>query len=93
MIEELIADIIRSGVLALIGSRVARAIGEKDISEIIAGTGWAVIGVDAIKIAGPTSKVISGFFKTISEWGVKIENLLSNDGILSKILNFGAKQW
>jgi hypothetical protein len=91
--DDLMADIIRSGVLALIGSRVARAIGEKDISEIISGTGWCIIGVDIIKILLPIAKAVSGFFKGIADFADKVEGFFSSDGILYKILSFGAKKW
>jgi hypothetical protein len=92
-VDSLVADIIRSGILALIGSRVTRSIGEKDISDIISGTGWAIIAVDVIGIAKPTATAIGKFFSTIAQWGTKMEGLLNNsDSLLNKIISFGSKE-
>jgi hypothetical protein len=89
-VDDLINDLIRSGIFALIGSRVTKSIGEKDISDIISGTGWAIIAVDIIGIAKPTASAIVRFFNTIGGFADKIEKIFNN-GLLEKIINFGAK--
>lgn len=95
-VDDLINDLIRSGIFALIGSRVAKSIGEKDIGDIISGTGWAIIAVDVIGISKPTANAIIRFFNTIGGLADKIEKIF-NSGWLEKIINFGAKgqalQW
>lgn len=62
MIDALLIDIIRSGSIAFVGSKVVKAFGEKEISEIIAGTGWLVVGVDMVMMVSPVVKGIQTFF-------------------------------
>jgi hypothetical protein len=62
MVDALLIDVMKSGMLALIGSKITKAIGEKEISEIIEGTGWAIVGIDVALIITPIVKGMQTFF-------------------------------
>ena len=53
------SDIVKSGIVAIIISRMSKAIGEKEISEIISGCGWLIVGIDVLNIV----KVVGEFIK------------------------------
>lgn len=89
--DDLIGNIIKNGMFTLIGSKITRAIGEKDISDIIAGTGWAIIAVNVLEIVTPMIKTINDIMFTLNKWGDIIEKIFQNNSILNKIINFGAK--
>lgn len=57
-IKNLFIDMLKSGIIALVISKVSKSIGESDIAEIIMGSGWVIIASDAIKIA----TIIANFF-------------------------------
>ncbi len=48
--EELVLTILKQGSMAFIGCKITRAMGQKEISEIIATSGWAIIGVAALDV-------------------------------------------
>lgn len=77
-INMLCDDILKSGLAALIISRVAKGIGQKDISEIISAAGWCVVGLDLALIFIPTITSISNFFNGIGAFFSKIDNFIES---------------
>lgn len=62
MVDALLIDIVKSGTIALVGTKITKAIGEKEISEIIAGTGWTIVGINMVLMITPVVKGIQNFF-------------------------------
>jgi hypothetical protein len=83
MFKVLVIDILKSGSLAFLFSKITKAIGQKEISEIIAGSGWAIIGVDFLAIIVPGIKTVTdsidkttAFFQSIGNFFQSIEHLV-----------------
>lgn len=94
--EYYVTDIVKTGILALVGSKVVKSIGEKDISEIIWGVGVASVGLDIMGIVTPMINGIVKFINAFNAGAAKIEgiyNAIDKSGILNKIMNFGGKIW
>jgi hypothetical protein len=53
-------EIIKCGVASLVMSKMSKAIGEKEIAEIISGCGWLIVGFNLIKICQVISRFIKG---------------------------------
>lgn len=66
---ELLIDIIKSGVVTLVSAKMTKAIGEKDISDIISCCGYGIIGVDTILLISPIVEALEKFFKHMSDLG------------------------
>jgi hypothetical protein len=87
---------IRVGILTLVSSKVTKAIGEKDISEIIYGAGISVVGVNALMLIKPTIDLFTNMSGWFVKMGDKIEGILNifpKGSVMDKIINFGAKTW
>jgi hypothetical protein len=83
MFKTLVVDILRSGALSFLFSKITKSIGQKEISEIIAGAGWAIIGVDFLNIIVPGIKTVTdsidkttAFFNSIGQFFQSIQNLV-----------------
>ena len=81
----LLVDIIKTGTVTLIGNKVCKAIGEKDISDLVYGTGWMLLGVDIVLILQPfctkvikISTDIGNFADSIDKLVKTIEKVLGN---------------
>jgi hypothetical protein len=74
---DLLIDIIKTGTVALIGTKVTKAIGQKEISEIINGTGWLICGVDIVLLVTPIIKTIQCGFDKVGAVADKISYLIS----------------
>jgi hypothetical protein len=74
-----INNIIITGITTLVVSRVAKGIGQKDISEIVVGSGWCILGVNLaglIKIViGKISETVGGIGDFIGKIDSFIEGL------------------
>lgn len=89
-----VTDLVKVGILALVGSRVVKSIGEKDISEIIWGVGVTSVGLDIMGIVTPMINSIVKFINAFNAGAAKIEgiyNAIDKSGILNKIMSFGGK--
>lgn len=47
--ENFLICILKNGALAFLGCRITRALSQKEISEIIAASGWVMIGISAME--------------------------------------------
>lgn len=92
MVEGILVDILKSGTVAFIGTKITKAISQKEISEIIAGSGWAVVGVDLVKLLIPIIKGIEGFFDKVEGMFDRADKLmegLSRVPFLGKVIERG----
>lgn len=60
--EPVIFTAIRHGSTAFIGSRVTKALGQKEISELIGGSGWLIVWITMLGPEFETFKEITNFF-------------------------------
>lgn len=72
MFSDLIIDIIKSGTTAIVMSKISKSIGQCDISEIISGAGWTIVGVDCIKLTIPFCRGIKVISNNINDFFTKI---------------------
>lgn len=93
MIEGLFIEIIKTGVATIVISRMAKAVGEKDMAEIVSVSGVSIIGIDIIKIVKP---VVIGIQKaydkidiTLDKWGKVTENLTKAGGWVGEFFKRG----
>lgn len=70
MVEGILIDILKSGSIAFIGSKITKAIQQKEISELIEGAGWCIVGVDIVKLIIP-------LIKGMEALGDKIANMFN----------------
>lgn len=91
----LVAELVKVAIGTLVTSRVSKAIGQKDIAEIISASGLCIIGVDLAKLIIPVIDSVSGFFKGLHDSFSGIGDFFDNlDGsFLKDIIWFGAKKW
>lgn len=47
--RNLIIVVLKLGSLTFIGSRVVRVLGQKEISNLIEASGWAIVGISAVE--------------------------------------------
>jgi len=79
MNSNLIIDMLKSGAIAFTGGIIVRALGEKDMSQIMMGTGWAIIGVDLVEFLVPVFKGLQQF---LYKWDQSLQ-------YLNKIIHLG----
>lgn len=71
--ERLLIAILKQGTIAFIGCKITRAIGQREISEMISAGGWAILGITLVDgVIIPAIKWVEGAVETV-------------DGILDKI--------
>lgn len=80
--NEILIDMVKVGMISLVSSKIAKAIGEKDISEIIAGSGWCVIGVDTVRLLVPICAGLKNFGSKMYEFFDRCDNITENLGKL-----------
>lgn len=77
--EVLLITIFKNGTIAFLGSKITRALQQKEISEIIEASGWCIIGIDVIKLVIPIIKGIEKFFdrmdKSVENFDKVIESI------------------
>lgn len=73
MTGDLIAGILKAGMISFVGSRLMRALNQKEISEIIAASGWCVIGINGSTIVLNAIKWINNMVDKGQAFGDKIE--------------------
>jgi hypothetical protein len=71
-----INDIIITGITTLIVCRVAKGIGQKDISEIVVGSGWCILGVNIAGLIKMTISRVSETVSGISDFFTKIDTFI-----------------
>jgi hypothetical protein len=83
MFKVLVLDILKSGAMAFLFSKVVKAVGQKEISEIIAGSGMVVVSMDVLAILVPGIKVVgdsidktTAFFNSIGQFFQSIQNFV-----------------
>jgi hypothetical protein len=84
--EELVAEILKVGVSTLISSKIAKAIGQKDIAEIIAGSGLCILGIDLAQLVIPIIKDVAGFIKGVGDFFGNGRDFMNGTGLKSKII-------
>ena len=79
----LIIDIVKCGTTALVMSKISKSIGQKDISDIIAGAGWTVVGVDTIKLTIPFCRGVKIICGNVSSFFIKIGEIFDKINIFN----------
>jgi hypothetical protein len=51
-----LTELVKTAVLTIVGSRISKSIGEKDIADIISGAGTAAVGICALEVLLPICK-------------------------------------
>lgn len=82
MISVLLADILKSGTVAFLGCKITKAMGQKEISELIGGTGWCIVGVDIIMIVQKPVKVLIDSGRKTAETIDRIQGAFQGIGSL-----------
>lgn len=77
---QLVTDIIKSGVATVVVSRISKAIGEKDIADIITGAGLTVVGVDILLLTIPTCNKIMDFLNSVGAVADKFRKVFEGLG-------------
>jgi hypothetical protein len=64
----LLIEILKSGTLAFLGNKITKSLQQKEISEIIAGCGWCIVGIDVVKLIMPIINGTGKFFDSASRF-------------------------
>jgi len=64
--EDLIITIIKQGSFAFLASRITKALGQKEISDIIVASGWAMVSIEALDVVLKAVKSVEKFFDKAS---------------------------
>lgn len=73
--QDIIITILTQGSIAFIGSRITKVLGQVEISELIGGSGWALVGVSLLKIIVPMIQGSQAFFDRIDTIAEKLSCL------------------
>lgn len=84
MIDSILIDALKSGATAFIGAKIIKAIGEQEISEIISGAGWAIMGIDLVIILTP-------IFKSINDFANKLDSTFQGLSKITENLSKGSE--
>jgi hypothetical protein len=76
--DSIIADMVQVGIVSLVSSKVAKSIGEKDIGEIIAGTGWIAVGIDGVRLIKPICDTLKGFGESLYNFFSFFDGIVKN---------------
>jgi predicted histidine transporter YuiF (NhaC family) len=78
MFKMLVIDILKSGSMAFFFSKITKAIGQKEISEIIAGSGWALVAMDTFAIIVPGIKTVIDSIDKVEKLVISITQFFQN---------------
>lgn len=73
----LVSEIIKTGFITLISSKLLKVMGKKDFADIIAASGVCICGVEIAKLIIPICKVISKFTQGIADFFGGIEEFFN----------------
>lgn len=86
MIAETLVDIIKVGTLTIIVSKATKAIGQKDMADIISGVGILAVGIDIVILITPVCRFIARIGNKASD---ATQGLNQIGLFLGKILHMG----
>jgi hypothetical protein len=86
--EGILIELIKSGATAFIGTKVTKALSQKEISETIAACGWLVVGYEVVRLLVPIVNGIHGFFNGASSLFDKADSIVDKLGKLRFIGDF-----
>lgn len=85
----LVGEIIKTGFITLISSKLLKVMGKKDFAEIIAASGLCICGVEIAKLIMPICKDVSKFTQSIADFFGGIEGFFEKVGSgINKVKNF-----
>lgn len=74
--ETLLLTILKQGSIAFVGCKVTKSIGQKEISEFIAASGWAIIGISAVdNLVMPVINWVGGISSTLGAISDKLSGI------------------
>lgn len=77
---EILISIIKVGSITLIGNKVCKAIGEKDIGNLVYGTGWLLLGTDIVLLLQPICAGITKVCTSLGTFVIHIQQLIQTVG-------------
>jgi hypothetical protein len=92
MVADVLIEMLKSGAIAFVGSKLTKALNQKEISEFIAAGGWCAIGIGSVKILTPFFKALHDSIIRTTETVDKISNIFEKmGGFIDKIEGFMGK--
>lgn len=70
--EAFIITLLKQGSIAFLGCKMTKVLNQKEISELLAASGLAVVGLSGVEMLIPVIKGVEVFFDKVGEVGEKL---------------------